>query len=49
MGTWLTKQYKIISYNSWGGGVKLSDVVSGSAYMHMFSSAQSVYVFWLLI
>ena len=27
-----------------GGGVKQSDVVSRSAYMHMFSSTQSVYV-----
>jgi len=25
-----------------------SDVVSGSAYMLMFSSAQTVYVFWLV-
>ena len=28
-------------------GVKQSDVVSGSAYKHMFSSTQPVFVFWL--
>ena len=28
----------------WDGGIKQSDVVSGSAYMHMFSSVQPVYV-----
>ena len=28
--------------------MKQSDVVSGSAFMHMFSSAQPVYVFWLV-
>ena len=32
----------------WDGGIKQSDVVSGSAYMHMFSSVQPVYVFWLV-
>ena len=26
--------------------MKQSDVVSGNAYMHMFSSAQPAYVFW---
>ena len=30
------------------GGIKQSDMVSGSAYIHMFSSAQPVYVFWLV-
>uniref|UniRef100_A0AC11BSW5 COMM domain containing 6 n=1 Tax=Ovis aries TaxID=9940 RepID=A0AC11BSW5_SHEEP len=29
-------------------GVKQSDVVSRSAYMHMFSSAWPVFVFWLV-
>ena len=30
------------------GGVSSSDVVSGNAYMHMFSCTQPVYVFWLV-
>ena len=32
----------------WDGGIKQSDVVSGSAYMHMFSPAHPDYVFWLV-
>ena len=40
MGIWLTQQYKIITSNLGDQ----ADVVSGSAYMHMFSSAQPVYV-----
>ena len=35
--------HKIIKYSLWAG-VKPSDVVSGSEYLHMFSSTQSVYV-----
>ena len=36
--------HKIIKY-SLGAGVKPSDVVSGSAYMHIYSSSQPVLVF----
>ena len=35
----------MITYNL---GVKQSDGESGSARMHMFSSTQPVYVFWLV-
>ena len=30
------------------GRVKKSGVVSGSAYMHVFSATQPVYIFWLV-
>ena len=33
------------NYIQFGGGVKQSDVGSGSVYMNMFSSVQPVYVF----
>ena len=41
MGIWLTQQYKIITSNLGDQ----ADVVSGSAYMHMFSSTQPVCLF----
>ena len=37
-----------IKFAGGGGRVKQSDVVSGNAYMHIFSSTQLVCVFWLV-